>query len=89
MVNMENFSMIALEGLFSKQVITCGLRASRFSDVKHCSYSLCRILKACLCQNPMSHIRTKNTVCKRINFYYFKPNSIVDQEVFSECSGVI
>lgn len=82
MANMTNFSMIAPEGLFSKQVIISGLWAHRFSDVKHCNYSLCRRLKACLYRNPMSHVRTK------INFYHFKPSSILFQEIFSLCSRV-
>jgi hypothetical protein len=51
-VNMANFLMIALEGLFSKQVITCGLRVPVFSDVKHCNYSLCKRLKAFYVKTP-------------------------------------
>jgi hypothetical protein len=65
--NMADFSVIALEGLFSEQVITSGLWAHRLSDVMHCNYSLCRRPKACLCQNPMSHVRTKKTCFKKIN----------------------
>lgn len=88
MANVANFSMIALEWPFSKQVITSGLWAHRFSDVKHCNYSLCRRIKACLRQNPMSHVWTKKTGFKKISCYYFKPSSVVFQEIFSLCSRV-
>lgn len=57
MGNMANFSMIVLEGLFSKQVVTSGSWAHRFSDVKHCNYSV-QETKSLFMSKP--HVTCKN-----------------------------